>query len=354
MARKYVYGIIPTTESLTFGASGFPPQPEQVYTVVYRGLGCVMSNYLGEDFASLGRESLVRCLMAHQVVVERVMKGYPILPVKFGTLVDGDSRVQRLIEQGHRQFARALTVLDGKVEMEVAATWDLKRVLEEIGREEEILRLKKAVANRPSTEILEEQIRAGRIVKEFLDRRRDEYQQRMVESLRAMALDLKPNALIADEMVMNVAFLIQREREEEFDKRVEELDRLFDDRISFRVIGPLPPYSFSTVELIRPSADKIEEARRLLGLGNEVSEADVKEAYRRLAARTHPDAHPDDGQGGERFTRVREAFALLTAYCRGQNQTGDRAAQDRRYSLAPKDVSQALLVTVGQPHTRVA
>jgi len=353
MARKYVYGIIPTIDSPTFGAFGFPPRPEQVYTVVYRGLGCVVSNYVGEDFASLSRENLVRCLMAHQAVVERIMKHYPILPVKFGTLVGGDSEVQRIIEQGHRQFAEALTRMDGKVEMEVAATWDLKRVLEEIGQEEEILRLKESMVDRPAPQVLEEQIRAGRMVKELLDRRRDEYQQRMVESLRAMALDVQPNALVADEMVMNVAFLIQREREEEFDKRVGELDRLFDDRINFRLIGPLPPYSFSTVELVRPSAEKIEEARRLLGLGSEVSEAEVKEAYRRLAAKTHPDAHPDDGQGSERFTRVREAFALLTAYCRGQDQTGDRAGQDRRCSLAPEDVSQAFLVTIGRSATQV-
>lgn len=354
MARKYVYGIIPTTESRTFGKSGFPPKPEQVYTVVYRGLGCVVSNYLGEDFVSLSREDLVRCLMAHQVVVERVMKGYPILPVKFGTLVEGDGEVQRLIEQGHRKLTQALIWLEGRVEMEVAATWDLKRVLADIGNEYEIVRLKKAMANSPSGEVLEQQIRAGRIVKESLDRRRIKYQERMLQSLQAMALDVQANALVADEIVMNVAFLIAREREKEFDKRVRELDRLFDDRISFRVIGPLPPYSFCTVELQRPSVEKIEEARRLLGLGSEASEAEVKEAYRRLAASTHPDAHPDDGQGGERFTRVREAFALLTAYCRGRNQAGGGDVAERRYSLTPEDVSQALLVTIGRSASKVA
>jgi len=353
MARKYVYGIIPTMDSPTFGASGFPPGPEQVHTVVYRGLGCVVSNYLGEDFASLSKENLVRCLMAHQAVIERVMKDYPILPVKFGTLVEGEGDAQRFIEQGHRKFTQALIWLDGRVEMEVAATWDLKRVLEEIGQEEEIRRLKKAMANTPAGEILEQQIRAGRIVKESLDRRRIKYQERMLQFLQAMALAVQPNALVADEMVMNVAFLIQRDREGEFDKRVRELDQGFHDQIDFRVIGPLPPYSFASVEVVRPSAEKIEEARRVLGLGNEVSEAEVKEAYRRLAAETHPDAHPDGEQGGERFTRVREAFALLTTYCQGQNQTGDRAAQDRRYSLAPEDVSRAFLVNVGRSATQV-
>jgi hypothetical protein len=353
MAKKYVYGIIPTMDSPTFGASGFPPRPEQVYTVVYRGLGCVVSNYPGEDFISLPKENLIRCLMAHQAVIERVMKHHPILPVKFGSLVEDDGEVQRLIEQGHRKFTQALIWLDDRVEMEVAATWDLKRVLADIGQEYEIVRLKKSMANRPPGEVLEQQIRAGRIVKESLDRRRIKYQERIVESLQAMALDVRPNALVADEMVMNVAFLIQREREGEFDKRVRELDQAFYDQMNFRVIGPLPPYSFASVEVARPSAEKVEEARLVLGLGNEVLEAEVKEAYRRLAAESHPNAHPDGGQGGERFTKVREAFALLTAYCRGQNQTGDRAAHDRRYSLAPKDVTRAFLVTVGRSGAQV-
>jgi hypothetical protein len=348
MARKYVYGIIPTSGSPTFGVCGFPPGPEPVHTVVYRGLGCVVSNYLGEDFTSLSKESLIRCLMAHQAVIERVMKDYPILPVKFGTLVEGDGEVQRLIEQGHLKFTQALIWLEGRVEMEVAATWDLKRVLADIGQEYEIVRLKKAMAKRPPGEVLEQQIRAGRIVKESLDRRRIKYQERMLQSLQAMAPAVQPNALVADEMVMNVAFLIQRDQEGEFDKQVRELDQAFHDQVDFRVIGPLPPYSFAPVEVERPNAQKIEEARRLLGLGNEVSEAQVKETYRRLAAETHPDIHPDGEQGEERFTRVREAFALLTAYCRGQDQTGDGAARDRRYSLAPEDVRHALLVTIGR------
>jgi hypothetical protein len=348
MARKYVFGIIPTSDSPTFGVCGFPPGPEPVHTVVYRGLGCVVSNYLGEDFTSLSKEDLVRCLMDHQAVIERVMKDYPILAVKFGTVVEGDGDVQRLIEQGHRKFTQALIWLDGRVEIEVAATWDLKRVLSDIGREDEIVRLKRAMANRPAGEVLEQQIRAGKIIKESLDRRRDKYQQRMLQSLQAIALAVQPNALVADEMVMNVAFLIQRDQEGEFDKRVRELDRACCDQIDFRVIGPLPPYTFAPVEVVRPNAEKIEEARRLLGLGHEVSEAQVKEAYRRLAAETHPDIHPDGEQGGERFTRVREAFALLTAYCRGQDQTGDGAARDRRYSLAPEDVRHAFLVTIGR------
>jgi len=76
MARTYIYGVIPASQSLAFGLSGFPPRPEEVRTVAHRGLACVASNYSGEDFASLPKEMLLRCLMAHQEVVERVMQAF--------------------------------------------------------------------------------------------------------------------------------------------------------------------------------------------------------------------------------------------------------------------------------------
>jgi len=346
MARSYIYGVIPTGQSLAFGLCGFPPRPEEVRSVAHGGLGCVVSNYSGEDFTCLPKETLLHCLMAHQEVVERVMQAFPVLPVKFGTLVESDAEVQRLMEQGHRIFSEALTRLDSKVEMEVAATWDLKRVLGEIGQADEIVRLRESIAGRPAAEVLEVQIQAGKIVKESLDRRREEFQQRLLGSLRGAALDVQPNVLVADEMVMNAAFLIQTEREAEFDERVRELDEALNGEVSFRIIGPLPPYSFATVEVARPSVKKLEEARRLLGLGANVSQGEVKQAYRRLAAQTHPDARGENGQGEEGFVRVREAYDLVNAYCRGQEDGDAVVTGERRFSLAPEDVSQAFLVNL--------
>ena len=346
MARTYIYGVIPVSQSLTFGLSGFPPRPEEVRTVAHRGLACVVSNYSGEDFASLPKETLLRCLMAHQEVVERVMQAFPVLPVKFGTLVESEAEAERFIEQSHGRLGQALERLTGKMEMEVAATWDLKRVLEEIGQEDEILRLRESIAGRPATEVLEVQIEAGRLVKGSLDRRREEHEQRLLGSLRGAALDVQPNALVADEMVLNVAFLMEKKREEEFDEQVRKLDEALNGEVSFRIVGPLPPYSFATVEVARPSVEKLNEARRLLGLGASVSQAEAKQTFRRLAAQKHPDARGKNGQGDREFVVLRQAYDLLTAYCRGQEDGDGGATPERRFSLVPEDVSQAFLVSI--------
>jgi len=353
--RKYIYGVIETGKPVTFGQSLLPSSPEEVYTVVHGDLAGVVSNYSRGDFASLSREDKLRCLMVHQEVIERVMKeGYTILPVKFGTLVEGEDEVRRILEQGYEKLTQTLDQMDGVVEIEVAATWDLKKVLEEIGNEAEIKQLKHSMAGKSASEILEMQINAGKLVKESLDRRREDYRSQTIQSLEEIALDMQPNALVADAMVMNVAFLIQREKQADFDSQVRRVDEGFNDQINFRVIGPLPPYSFSTVEIKRPAPGEIEEVRQLLGLGTDVSDKELKEAYRRLAAKSHPDVHLDDDTSNEQFAKVREAFVLLRNYCRGQSGSVKENVNGQRYSLMPEDVNQAFLIEIKRPALQTA
>ena len=347
--RKYIYGVISTSQPVTFGQSLLSSSPKEVYTVVHRELAGVVSNYDGSDLASLSREEKLRCLMSHQWVIEWVMKeGYTILPVKFGTLVEDEDEIRRILEQGYNKLVPTLNQMNGLVEIEVAATWDLKKVLEEIGGEEQIRQLGRSMAGKSDSEIVEMQIKAGKLVKESLDRRREGYRNQTMQSLARTALDVQPNALVADEMVMNIAFLIQREKQVDFDGQVRRINEALDDQINFRVIGPLPPYSFSTVEIKRPDPDKIEAARQLLGLGTEVSDKELKEAYRHLAAKNHPDAHLDD-TGDEQFAKVREAFVLLRDYCQGQDEDVEEKVNGQCYSLRPEDVSQAFLIEVKRP-----
>ncbi len=348
--RKYIYGVISTSRPVTFGQSLLSSMPEEVYTVVHQDLACVVSNCNGDDFASLSKEDKLRCLMTHQEIIERVMKeGYTILPVKFGTFVEGEGEIGRILEQGYKKLTQTLDRMDVLVEIEVAATWDLKKVLEEIGNEEEIRQLKHTIVGKTPSEILEMQINAGKLVRESLDRRRGGYRSQAMQSLAAVALDIQPNALVADEMVMNMAFLIQREKQETFDSRVRRIDEAFNNQINFRVIGPLPPYSFSMVEIRRPDLKKIEEARQLLGLGTDISNKELKEAYRHLAAKSHPDAHLDDDTGDEQFARIREAFILLRDYCQGHGENVEKNLDGQRYSLMSEDVSQTFLIEIKRP-----
>lgn len=346
MACKYVYGIISNGES-SFGSIGLGQGSREVHTLVHQGLGCVVSDYQGQEFQAMTKEELVHCLISHQAVIETVMKRCTVLPVKFGTLLEDSTQVQRFLQQGYAQLNDALHQIQDKIEVEVAATWDMGKVLQEISDEEEIVRLKEQVVGRSAEETLEQRIQVGKKVKELLDGRRDSYRERMIDFLKDTALDLQPNALLSDELVLNVAFLIHKAKQQDFDNRVKELDRVYQDEINFRIIGPLPPYSFSTVEVMRPSPDKLEEARRLLGLGEAASEAEVKQAYRRIGAKIHPDRNPGNEQAVERFAKLRQASTLLLAYCRGPE--GTRRAKGERHLLTPQAIKDTFLINIRRP-----
>ena len=152
-----------------------------------------------------------------------------------------------------------------------------------------------------------------------------------------------------DSFVMNVAFLIDKERQDEFDERLEELDKGMGGALNFRRIGPLPPYSFATIE-VRPMAHKeVKQARELLGLGEKATLREIKKAYYGLAQECHPDAQPKS-DGEERFTQIAQAYELLKSYCLGQAAaqgiTSKKAATEYSCSFTPAAVEKGVLVTI--------
>jgi len=308
----HVYCIAEDSGTLAIGPLGTSPL-ESPTKVAADGLACVIGPCPGADASPLPKDELVRRLLVHQRVVEHVMRARAVLPVKFGTVLRSSQEALDLLAQGRQQFLGALESLSDKVEIEVAATWDLDLALRETGAEEEVMRARQALSQPPT---LEDKLRLGQVVKACLDRRRNSFRLRMVSLLQPLALGVVQHALLTDRLVMNVAFLLERAILLQFEERVRRLDAMFDGQITFRVIGPLPPYSFSTVEVTHIAQDELERARCLLGIGQGISEAEVRLAYRRASARLLRELDPRDRTVADRMAQVRRASDLLLAQAR--------------------------------------
>ena len=186
----------------------------------------------------------------------------------------------------------------------------------------------KTLAGRPPDETVIERVAIGQMVQAALEQRRDGLRGCLIPSLREVALDLVVNPLMGDSMVANVALLLDRAGREALDRRLEALDEEFEGRLTFRRVGPLPPYSFATVEVEVPSFEAIDEGRRRLGLGEAATPGEIKRAYHRLAGQLHPDHNPDDPEAEARMTELTQAYELLTAYA--ENLQRIRGAEDRQ------------------------
>ena len=116
-----------------------------------------------------------------------------------------------------------------------------------------------------------------------------------------------------DRMVTNSAFLINRNKKGKFEQVIDQLDEEFNSALKFKTIGPLPFYSFYTLEVRETNPEHVAQAKRDLGLKEELSESEIKHAYLEKAKIFHPDTHPDNNDKNG-FDKINKAYHTLLDY----------------------------------------
>ena len=337
---RYVYAILPANESLVFDVAGVDDDEDDVFTIGLGGMSAVVGAASRADFRQLGRQDALRYLIAHQRVIETVMRDYPtMLPVRFGTIVPDETRVARFLEQGEPLFRKNFALLAGRVQMEVVVTWNLAQVFAQIGAEPEIMALKSWIGTLPDAAAMAERAALGQSVKTSLDRRRQELKDRLLPGLRELSSKLVENPIMDDNMVTNLALLVPTGRLEAFDRRIAALDEQFEGQLDFRCVGPLPPYSFATIDLRLPGFEEVAEARRCLGLGEEATRSQVRRSYHEQVARIHPDLNPSRPGTEAEMTGLARAYELLMA-------CGSSQVSDTEWSFAKNLTDQTFLISV--------
>ncbi len=318
MTHRYVYAVIPSGEQGIFDVGGVGDNHDEVYSIPNRNVAAIVSASPLADYRGLKREQAVRYLVAHQRVVETVMHDFSVLPVKFGTVLPDETWVHRLLAQGETLFRTTLEQIADRVQMEVVVLWNLQKVFQEIGQEAHIAQLKQEIAGRPAEETLVERVAVGQMAQAALEQRRAALRACVVYPLRELALDLVLNPSMDDSMVANVALLLDQAGQEALDRQLDILDQEFEGRLLFRRVGPLPPYSFATVEIQVPCFEAVDAARRLLGLGEMATTGEIKQAYHRLAGQLHPDHNRQDPEAEAHMTGLTQAYQLLASCADGQ------------------------------------
>jgi hypothetical protein len=334
----YVYGVINSDEKKEF-TPAMKASSGAVYTIPHQDIACVVSNHQESSFDNRTREKAAKELISHQTVVENVMKEFSIIPIKFGTTLENADEVRRILERGYSEFKETLEDIDNKIELDVVAVWDdLDSVIKKIGEENrEIRKFKEEIAKKSSADTFQERVKIGSMIKDILDKKRCAFQREMLEFLynKVKIDESKKHVLMADQMVLNCAFLLDRDRENEFDQALRELNERYKERMNFRCVGPLPLYSFFTFEVKKVDFDDIDKAKKLLGLGEEVNALEIKTSYRRLARDRHPDRFPDDIDAQQKFEEIQSAYKMLLNYC-----------QDERTSLRKDDIEGSYIINI--------
>jgi len=249
---KYVYCIIKTDPPRDFGPVGIGGRGDRVYTVHYKEFAAVVSNCPLIVFDPTRENAL-----AHEHVNELVMKDFTVLPMSFGTVFRTENDIKEFLKGTYDALSDVLQKMDGKIEFGLKVNWDKDQVIKEIESEnEEIRRLKEEIQSNTSTSTYFSRMQLGRVVESALQAKADAYVSEIYEALRDAAIASRSNKPIGDKMIMNAAFLVDREKTKTFDDQISEIAKKYESKLSFLYTGPWPPYNFVNIRL------KLERAER--------------------------------------------------------------------------------------------
>ncbi len=243
---KYLYAIIPTDHERNFGPIGIGGRGDEVGTIAYRDISAVVSNSPLAKYV-ISKENL----LAHERVIEQVMKEFTVLPVRFCTVAANPEEIRRLLERRYLELKHLLRDLDGKVELGVKAFWRKMEIIirEIVDEKEEIRRLKAEVTGKPSRHAHARQVALGEMVQAALQAKKGREAEELLAGLKRASVECRLNGTVEDKMLLNAVFLVDRGREKEFDALVERLDLHYRERIKFAYVGPVAPYNFVNISL---------------------------------------------------------------------------------------------------------
>lgn len=241
----YVYGLMRSAEAPENLELEYKDHALRVETVVSHDL-CALVSVVPDEAVKLRRRSL----LAHSEVLRRALDYGPVLPLRFGTVVADEAAVgAELIAPRAEYVTQRLAALDGKVEMQIKASYLEAQILRKVLAEDPPLaRAAERIRGLPDAVTHFERIRLGELIAQAVTARAEAESHAIVESLRPVVVAVTILPSQHERMALNAAFLVVRERLGEFDRTVERLSDEHAGHMEFKLIGPLPAHSFADRE----------------------------------------------------------------------------------------------------------
>jgi hypothetical protein len=242
--KMWIYGVVPADASLgeLESREGLP----EVWIVESGDLGAIVGKAPEESARGTRDQAL-----AHARVLEAAVVDAPVVPFRFGTEVEGDDEAvgAELLEPYRDELAQRLETVKDVVQMTVKASYDQPAVLRDIiQRDPELAALQKQTHQGSEEATQAAQAQFGEVLYKAVELLREQHSAGILESLTPVSVAATAEPIENDFMVLNVPFLVNRNRREEFEEAVEQVADDCAEFIQFELLGPMPAYNFMDVE----------------------------------------------------------------------------------------------------------
>lgn len=180
----------------------------------------------------------VETVLTFKSVVDRAFAAGPVIPLRFGTVVDSASRASSILAKKHDHYRSLLGRLEGQVEMGLRLS--LTPLDAERGGGDPSSDADEGAdpGDRPGTSYLLARRHRMRCARERVERAVEPFRDGVASIITSMTTSVPEDA----DAPVSVAFLVPREQEAAFRSAVTAVTAPDVDHVD--VVGPWPPYSF--------------------------------------------------------------------------------------------------------------
>lgn len=239
----YLYGIVAADLVVPADLQGVDGQ---AVTLIRSDEVAAVTSLLDSDRTLAGREDL----LAHGRVLDAIAALGPVIPVRFGSLLQNADAVKTdLLEPSHDRFHAMLTELAGHAQFTVRARYDERQILTEVVAENpEIAELRAATRDQPGDASYGERVRLGELVARALEAKSAEDGQALLAEIEKHVAAVNVRESAGLDRLLDVAVLVEDDQRDEFEQAVEQLAEAFAGRAQLKLIGPTAPYDFVAEE----------------------------------------------------------------------------------------------------------
>lgn len=235
---KYIYCVINSSSDQVFGELGIGGRGDKLYTVCFKDIVAVVSNSPIINYPATKVN-----LLSHTKAIEEVMKEFTVLPARFSTIAEDDEEIKKILEKEYDRIKSMLTNLEGKKELGLKAVFISNEIYKDILKKHYKIKIFKEKLEH--TKQYNNLLEIGEMVEKALEEEKEFYKEEILKTLSPLAVDICINKTFGELMILNTAFLVEKNKETEFAQKIKELDSNYSGKIKFSYVDSMPPFNFA-------------------------------------------------------------------------------------------------------------
>jgi hypothetical protein len=239
----YLYGLTWSGRE----AAGRGIGDSEVATIEKGELAAIVSAVGGAPLRAKRRD-----LLRHSAVLQDAFAAAPVVPLRFGTVLETEQDVEDLLASRYEELVGLLQRVEGLAELRVRAAFSEPDILAEVIREDRrVAALREAtrdtIAGDPRL------VELGEAVARAVAAKRAAAAEEIVSLLGGRAVEVRVEDQREELEVIRASFLVERKAVRAVERAAEDLARRHAGRLRLELVGPMPPHSFVSLNATKGS-----------------------------------------------------------------------------------------------------